>query len=156
WPETRGDELVRVRLVHDVDVHVRRAPARVRRTAPTGKSRAGEIEPTPEELHRTGFAEEVRAEAVEDDLRSDQNGVEPLHLLAVVGPDLPVLEEWESSRDFDRDRHDAGVGQAEPSQLREHLAIEIRDRHRPQRDHRTATAARDDDELVVDEVEVDL
>src|SRR2546425_3380057 len=78
------------------------------------------------------------------------------HLLAVIGADLEVVHEWDRGRDLDRDRHDARVGHAEPSEKLEHLAVELRDRHRKQRDRRAATAARDDDELMVDEVEVDL
>src|SRR2546430_789114 len=117
-----------------MDVHVRRAPARIGRPAPAGKTRAREIESSPKELRGARFAEEVGPEAVEDELRPDQDGLKSSHLLAVIGADHAVLEEWDDRWDFDRDRHDARVAYAELSQGFEYLLIEMRDRHGNQRD----------------------
>src|SRR5437899_9632743 len=120
--------------MHDVDVHIRRASARVSGRAPAGKARACEIESSPKELDGARFAEEVCPEAIEDELRSDQNALKPFHLLAVVGADLEVVREWDNLRDFDRDRHDARVTHAELGKAFEYLLIEMRDRHRKERD----------------------
>ena len=142
--------------MHHVDVHVRRAPAGIRWPAPSGKARAREIESAPEELWRARLSEKVRAEPVEDELRLDQSGVEPFHLLAVVRADGTVLQERDRGRDLDRHRHDARVRQAEPGEAVQHLPVEVRDRHGGERDGRPSAAARNDHERVIDEVEVDL
>src|SRR5438552_8094584 len=128
-PETGRDQLVEVRLVHHMDVHVRRAPAGIRWPAPSGKARAREIESAPEELWRARLSEKVRAELVEDELRLDQSGVEPFYLLAVVRADGTVLQERDRGRDLDRHRHDVRVRQAEPGEAVPNLPVEVRDRH---------------------------
>src|SRR6185503_9188462 len=74
-PETVADDLMRIRLAHEV-----RAFAWRRRTS--GEPRDGEVETPPEEMHWTRLAEEAAARAAENPLAVHQNLPERTDVIA--------------------------------------------------------------------------
>src|SRR5689334_23174963 len=58
-----------------------------------GKARHGQIEGTPEEMHRTALAQKSAAEFFKDPLTLDEDAAEAVDILGVIGCVVPVLIE---------------------------------------------------------------
>src|SRR2546427_10024028 len=138
--------------MHDVDVHVRWGAARVGGRAPTAEPRGGEIERSPEELDGARLAEKSGAESLEDHVGAQERGRELARAVAVVRAERDVFGKRYGDGDLVRHRVNLCIAYPEPLERVEHLAVEVRDRHRAERHRTRSAAARDDGELVRDEV----
>src|SRR5205807_5538616 len=147
-PEARCGELVRVGLVHDVDVDVRGAASRVCGRASSAETRGCEVESSPEKLHRARLTEELGAKPLEDEARPKEGFGEKAHSIAVVRPDLDVLAKRHRGGDLVWNWQKFRYGHFESSQRVQQLEIELGDRHGAERKRVASIATRDDVELV--------
>ena len=78
------------------------------RRGPPGEPGVGEVERSPEQVHRAGLADEPGAEHLEDALHLDEREPEPPHGVRVVAGVDPVVRERDRVGDLDRHRPDLG------------------------------------------------
>src|SRR5579871_528073 len=125
------------------------------RCRPSGKACHGQIEASPEEVHRAHLTEKAGAEICKYVVRREEYAPEAVGIVAVVGGVHIVPIEWDAIRDLGRHRRygyfDVKFGEG-GEQLGEKL------RYRPGREHELTKLpiARSYPQHMVDEVEVDL
>src|SRR5688572_30015515 len=103
-----------------------RDASRMRRRAPSGETRYGQVETAPEEMDWAAFATELRTELLEDAVALQKHAPETVRVFRVVSGILFVFLEGNRGIDFVRRRVDLNR-QFENSQCVDHLAVERRD-----------------------------
>ena len=120
---------------------------------PAVEPRQREVEGAPEEMRGTRFPEEASAEPFQDSVRVHQHPEEAMGMRPVVRGVKAVL--GKRNRVLRLDRHGPQLhGDAERSEQRHVVTIEVRDRLRSQRDLPDRPVTRLHEEPVVDEVEL--
>src|SRR5437879_1234418 len=115
----------------------------------------GEIERSPEEVHRAALTRETPPELLEDGVRLHENLKESAHGLGIVGRMHAIVGEADRVRDLDRNRPDLHRD-SERIEHRDEVAVEVGDRARDEREASRPAVGAGDDEHVIDEVEEDL
>ena len=101
------------------------------------------------------FAAEAGAKLCEDARRLKQNTPESVRKLGIIGMVNQILVK--ANRAFDFDGHGPDAHRyGEAIECGDDLMVEIRDRHRPERERAAGTVAGIDEEPVADEVEIYL
>jgi hypothetical protein len=119
------------------------------------EARASQIERPPKKMNGADLATEAGAELYEDARSLKQDTPEALRKFGVIGMMNLILIKTNSALNFDghgpdADRHGEAIEGGHD------LTIEIRDRHRPQRERSAGTIAGIDEELVAEEIEIYL
>src|SRR5947209_4283192 len=122
---------------------------------PSGKTRAGQVEASPEEMHRAAFADEAGAEFLQDHAGGKQNPPEAPCERGIVRAMPLVPLEWDGLGDFLRFGIDGAVD-TEPVQRLHQAVVKGRDGARLQRLHLEAAIAGPNLELVLQKIELDF
>src|SRR5580704_5174350 len=153
-PEAAAAALMRVGLNHDA-VRAVGSPARMARSAPTGKARGSKIKAAPKEMYGALFTRKAAAKSLKDALGTQENEPTLMRSLRMVDRMFAVLRKGDGDRDLDGRRIDRRVNLEFMKDL--HVASkEVRHGHRLERQQALGAIARLDTELMRYEVKLHL
>ena len=138
-----------------ISLPLNRIRPRPRRCRPSRKPRHRQIEASPEEMHRAHLPQKPRPKPPKDLLRQHQHAPEPMRILRVIRPVIPVQIEPDRSPHLHRRRMNLHRN-PQRSQTRQILAIEIRHRLRPQMRRQSLPRPQPQMQLMIHKVELDI
>jgi hypothetical protein len=106
-------------------------------------------------MHGAGLADEARTEFLADRVHGHEKPPEAIRVFGIIGPMLRILVEPDWIRNLDRHGPDLRRN-LQRRESRHELAVEIGDASWRELNGSRLTAAGDDPEYVIDEIELDL